>query len=207
MALIFGETMCCRLIFIVLVTASLLPPSGRTEVRSVLTFSPVHFHQTTSDNLSGWLGLGIGVEINEKWAVNVAWEFYHSVFLTMEPPMFDTVRLVHIFALEATRVFHVQWLNGHYLRTGINAGMGVERTDTYEYAENAVTYYERALSQRFLGSDRKNQPFVGIVVGFAAKTLNSRAWIDYRPKLYGLGGDNAFVHSIGLTIRIPLWQL
>ena len=207
MALIFDETMRCRLIFIVLVTASLLPPSGRTEVRSVLTFSPVHFHQTTSDILSGWLGIGIGIEINEKWAVNVAWELNHSVFITMEPPMLDTIRLVHIFALEAVRIFHVQRLNVNNLRTGINVGMGVERTSTYEYAENAVTYYERALSQRFLGSDQKNQAFVGIVVGLAAEITGLRVGIDYRPKLYGLGDDNAFVQSIGLTIRISLGPL
>ena len=151
--------------------------------------------------------MGIGIEINEKWAVNVAWELNHSVFLTMELPMLDTIRLVHIFALEAVRVFHLPRLKVNNLRAGINAGLGVERTSAYEYAENAVTYYERALSQRFLGSDQKNQPFVGIVIGLAAEITGLWVGIDYRPKLYGLGDENAIVQSIGLTLRIPLGSL
>ena len=147
--------------------------------------------------------MGIGVEINEKWAVNVAWEFNHSVFITMEPPVLDTIHMVHIFALEVVRVFHLPRSKVNYLRAGINTGLGVERTNAYEYADNAVKYFERAVSQRLLGSNQKNRAFVGMVVGLTAGIVG----IDYRPKLYGLGDENAFVHSGGLTLRIPLGSL
>lgn len=149
--------------------------------------------------------MGIGVEIDEKLAVNVAWEVNGSVFLSMEPPMLDTNRLVHIFAFEVARVFHLPRAKVNELRTGINAGLGVERTDAYEYADNAVTYSERAASQRLIGSDKKNQAFVGIVVGLTAEISGGWIGIDYRPKWYGIGDENAFVHSGGLTFGIPLF--
>jgi|GEM_PF-3894955 len=160
--------MCRQFTFIAIGALILLPIASRAEVRPVLSVSPAHFHQTANAHLSGWLGMGIGVEINKKWAVTVAWEMNQSVFFTMEPPVLDTNRYAHIFAVEVVRAFRLPRRELMNLRAGINAGMGVETTKAYEYADTAVTYFERLASQRFLGSDQQNQAFIGMVVGLTA---------------------------------------
>lgn len=199
--------MCRQFILIAIGAVIVLPLTSFARVKPVLTISPAHFHQTASDHLSGCLGMGIGVDINKKWGVTVAWELNQSVFLTMEPPMLDTNRSLQILLVEVVRTRRLPRPESILLRTGVNAGIGIERTRAYEYAESAVTYSEKAASQRSLGSDRKHHALAGLVVGLKTRTGGFWIGIDYRPKLYGIGNENAFVHSGWLSLRIPLGSL
>ncbi len=196
-----------KLVLVGVFLISFAPVVCTADAQLFLTISPIHIHQTMHEHLSGWLGFGIGVEYNKKWAASLSWETDQSVFMTMETPVRDTNRFIDVFAVELTRVFRLPQRESTDIRVGFNVGIGTETTTTYEYADGAVEYYDRLNSQEEKGRTHENRAMAGATLGMTTKWLGTSVGVQYRPKVYGIGNENRLVHSGEINFRIRIGSL
>lgn len=198
---------CC--IVIAIISSLQLPARAETVIE--LSCSPAHIHNTADDRLSGFLGAGLGITVDQKLSFAMSWEFNSSPILTMEPPMADTNRSVDIISIEVARDYCIPRWDSIYIRAGINAGIGFEETWYYEDMDSSEIYKESSSLRRYTGNDTARRSMVGILIGLAYdfQALAEGLWmeIDYRPKLYGAGDKMVLVHSGALTFRIGLLSL